>query len=69
MNWLLNIFDNIKWKIEDAIWAIQDKIQLNKELKDIDAEWDKIKDVEEIEVKPKKKKVKKKSVRKAKKSV
>jgi hypothetical protein len=69
MNWLLNIFDNIKWKIEDAIWAIQDKIQLNKELKDIDGEWDKMEDVEEIEVKPKKKKAKKKSAKKTKKSV
>jgi hypothetical protein len=35
MNWLLNIFDSIKWKIEDAVWAIQDKITLAKELKKI----------------------------------
>ena len=21
MNWLLNIFDSIKWKIEDVVWA------------------------------------------------
>ncbi len=69
MNWLLNIFDSIKWKIEDAVWAIQDKITLAKELKQIDAEWDKEEQVEEIEVKPKKKKAKKKSVKKAKKSV
>jgi hypothetical protein len=69
MNWLLNIFDSIKWKIEDAVWAIQDKITLHKELKAIDAEWDKEELIEEIEVKPKKKKAKKKSAKKAKKSV
>jgi len=77
MNWLLNIFDSIKWKIEDAVWAIKDKIELNKELKNIDKEWDAELDqaegisgawVEE-EVKPKKKKAKKKSAKKAKKSV
>lgn len=68
MNWLLNIFDSIKWKIEDAVWAIQDKIKLSKELKAINAEWD-IEEVEEIEIKPKKKKAKKKSAKKAKKSV
>ncbi|NBW23581.1 MAG: hypothetical protein EBR82_88125 [Caulobacteraceae bacterium] len=65
MSWLLNIFDSIKWKIEDAIWAIQDKITLAKELKQIDAEWDVTEEVEEIEVKPKKKKAKKKSVKKS----
>lgn len=65
MNWLLNIFDNIKWKIEDAVWAIQDKIKLSKELKAIDTEWDNLDEVEEIEVKPKKKKSKKKSAKKS----
>lgn len=69
MNWIINIFDSIKWKIEDAVWAIQDKIALNKELKAIDAEWDKEELIEEIEVKPKKKKAKKKSAKKTKKSV
>ncbi len=69
MNWLLNIFDSIKWKIEDAVWAIQNKIQLEKQIKDIDDSWYKIEDVEEVEVKPKKKKVKKKSAKKAKKSI
>ena len=64
MNWLLNIFDSIKWKIEDAIWAIQDKITLHEELKAIDTEWDKEELIEEIEVKPKKKKAKKKSAKK-----
>jgi len=58
MNWLNNIIEEIKWKVQDFVWAIQDKIQLNKELKNIDESWDK---VEEIEVKPKKKKAKKKS--------
>ena len=58
MNWLINIFDSIKWKIEDAIWAIQDRIKLNKELKSIDKKWENIK---EIEIKPKKKKSKKKN--------
>ena len=65
MNWLLNIFDSIKWKIEDAVWAIQDKIKLEKELKEIDAQWD---NIEEIEAKPKKKKAKKKNAKKIKKS-
>lgn len=69
MNWLLNIFDSIKWKIEDVVWAIKDKIELHKELKVIDTEWDKEELIEEIEVKPKKKKAKKKSAKKAKKSV
>ena len=69
MNWLLNIFDSIKWKIQDGIWAIQDKITLAKELKEIDAEWDKEEQIEEIEAKPKKKKAKKKSAKKTKKSV
>ena len=66
MNWLINIFDRIKWKIEDAVWAIQDKIALHKELKCIDAEWDKEELIEEIEVKPKKKKAKKKIAKKLK---
>lgn len=58
MNWLLNILEEIKWKAQDFVWAIQDKIALNKELKNIDESWD---EVEEIEVKPKKKKTKKKT--------
>jgi len=68
MNWLYNIIDEVKWKIQDFVWAIQDKIQLNKELKNIDAQWD-VEEVEEIEIKPKKKKAKKKSAKKTKKSV
>jgi len=77
MNWLINIFDSIKWKIEDAVWAIQDTITLHKELKSIDKEWDaELDQVEGIsgawqeeKIKPKKKKAKKKSARKTKKSV
>ena len=57
MNWLNNIVEEIKWKVQDFVWAIQDKFQLEKELKAIDDKWD----VEEMEVKPKKKKAKKKS--------
>lgn len=56
MNWLRDIVDEIKWKAQDFIWAIQDKITLAKELKAIDKEWD---NTEEVEVKPKKKKKKK----------
>lgn len=76
MNWLINILEEIKWKAQDFVWAIQDKITLAKELKAIDKEWDAELDQAEgisgawvEEVKPKKKKAKKKSAKKAKKSV
>ena len=63
MNWLTNLFWDIRFKIEDAIYDWKSKGDL--------AEWDKVNsmdfDSEEVEVKPKKKK--KKSVKKAKKSV
>jgi len=62
MNWLTNLFWDIKFKIEDAIYDWKSKGDL--------AEWDRENsmdfDSEEAEVKPKKKK---KSVKKAKKSV
>ena len=62
MNWLTNLFWDIRFKIEDAIYDWKSKGDL--------AEWDKENsidfDSEEVEVKPKKKK---KSVKKAKKSV
>lgn len=62
MNFILNIIDNLKWKAQDFIWMIQDKIALSKEFKMIDAE---LNDVEELEIKPKKKKnAKKKNSRK-----
>jgi len=40
MNWLLNIFDTIKWKIEDVGWYIKDKINLAKELKQSEKDLD-----------------------------
>jgi hypothetical protein len=75
MNWLLNIFDSIKWKIEDAVWTIQDRYTLWKELRAVDKELalDQAEGIagawQEEEIKPKKKKAKKKSAKKAKKSV
>lgn len=63
MNWLTNIVEDIKWKIQDFVWTIQDKIRLNKEFKNLDDCLDK---VEEIEAKPKKKKTKNKTAKKAK---
>ena len=59
MNWLLNILDEIKWKAQDVVWSVQDKIQMWKLDKEIKGEADY--EVEEIEAKPKKKKAKKKS--------
>ena len=62
MNWLTNLFWDIRFKIEDAIYDWKSKADL--------AEWDREDSMdfasEEVEVKPKKKK---KSVKKAKKSV
>jgi hypothetical protein len=62
MNWLTNLFWDIRFKIEDAIFDWKNKAEL--------AKWDEENsmdfDSEEVEVKPKKKK---KSVKKAKKSV
>jgi hypothetical protein len=71
MNWLTNLFWDIRFKIEDAIYDWKNKAEV--------AKWDGENSIdlsnegwyngssEEIEVKPKKKK--KKSVKKAKKSV
>ena len=62
MNWLTNLFWDVRFKIEDAIYDWKNKADLT--------EWDRENsmdfDSEEVEVKPKKKK---KSVKKAKKSV
>ena len=62
MNWLTNLFWDIRFKIEDAIYDWKNKAEV--------AKWDEENsmdfDGEEIEVKPKKKK---KSAKKAKKSV
>ena len=77
MNWLTDLYWNIRIKIEDKIYQWQTDRELAKmekedapfvgEYKDneISASWED----EEVEVKPKKKKAKKKSAKKAKKSV
>ena len=77
MNWLTDIYWNIRLKIEDKIYQWQTNRELAKLEKEdvpfigeyndneISTSWDD----EEVEVKPKKKKAKKKSVKKAKKSV
>lgn len=73
MNWIINILEEIKWKAQDFVWAIQDKITLAKELKNVERELDQAEGIagawQEEEIKPKKKKAKKKSAKKAKKSV
>jgi hypothetical protein len=74
MNWLINLYWDVRLKIEDKISDWKWNRELNKEDapfvdeyndNEISASWDD----EEVEVKPKKKKAKKKSVKKAKKSV
>lgn len=66
MNFLTEIYWTIKWKIEDAFYAVKDKLNNNSyEVEPFVGE----EYVEEIEEKPKKKKTKKKSAKKAKKSV
>lgn len=64
MNWLTNIVEETKWKVQDFVWAIQDKIEM----------W-KISNNDEssvgetfVEEKSKKKKAKKKNVKKSKKN-
>lgn len=76
MNWLTDLYWNIRIKIEDKIYEWQTNRELAKLEKEdapfvgeyndeVAPNWAD----EEIEVKPKKKKAKKKSVKKAKKSV
>jgi hypothetical protein len=76
MNWLINLYWDVRFKIEDAISDWKWNRELNKEDatfvdeyndsdNEIVASWAD----EKVEVKPKKKKAKKKSVKKAKKSV
>lgn len=73
MNWLINFYWDIRFKIEDKISDWKWNRELNKEdvpfadeyNDEIVASWAD----QEVEVKPKKKKAKKKSVKKAKKSV
>jgi hypothetical protein len=73
MNWLINLYWDARFKIEDAISDWKWNCELNKEddsfvSEDNDEALSSWED-EEVEVKPKKKKAKKKSVKKAKKSV
>jgi len=56
MNFLSEIYWTIKWKIEDAFYAVKDKF--NNDSYEIEH-------IEEIEEKPKKKKSKKKSAKKS----
>ena len=75
MNWLINLYWDVRFKIEDKISDWKWNSELNKEDapfvgeyndNEVSASWED----EEVEVKPKKKKkAKKKSVKKAKKSV
>ena len=72
MNWLINLYWDARFKIEDAISDWKWNRELNKEDasfvgndNEISASWED----EEVEVKPKKKKAKKKSAKKTKKSV
>ena len=74
MNWLINLYWDVRFKIEDKISDWKWNRELNKEDapfvgeyndNEIMASWAD----EEVEVKPKKKKAKKKNVKKAKKSV
>jgi hypothetical protein len=80
MNWLINLYWDVRFKIEDAISDWKWNRELNKEDATFvdeynDEELDQANGIsgawqdEEVEVKPKKKKAKKKSVKKAKKSV
>jgi hypothetical protein len=77
MNWLIDLYWDIRFKIEDKFFEWQTARELAKLEKEdapfvgeyndneISASWED----EELEVKPKKKKAKKKSAKKAKKSV
>jgi hypothetical protein len=73
MNWLINLYWDVRFKIEDKISDWKWNRELNKEdapfvdeyNDEVVASWED----EEVEVKTKKKKAKKKSVKKTKKSV
>jgi len=72
MNWLINLYWDVRFKIEDKISDWKWNRELNKEdapfvgeyNDEVVASWED----EEVEAKPKKKKAKKKSVKKTKKS-
>jgi hypothetical protein len=72
MNWLINLYWDVRFKIEDKISDWKWNRELNKEDATFVGEYnDEVLTTwedEEVEVKPKKKKAKKKSVKKAKKS-
>ena len=73
MNWLINFYWDVRFKIEDKIsdwkWnrelSKEDAPFINEDNDEVITSWED----EEVEVKPKKKKAKKKSVKKVKKSV
>ena len=73
MNWLINFYWDVRFKIEDKISDWKWNRELNKQDASFVGEYnDEVIDGwsnEEAEVKPKKKKAKKKSAKKAKKSV
>jgi len=74
MNWLINLYWDVRFKIEDAISDWKWNRELNKEDAPFVGEYNDNEtsvswEDEEVEVKPKKKKSKKKSVKKSKKSV
>jgi hypothetical protein len=71
MNWLINLYWDVRFKIEDKISDWKWNRELNKEDAPFVDEYNDevVSSWEEAEVKPKKKKVKKKSAKKAKKSV
>ena len=73
MNWLINFYWAVRFKIEDKISDWKWNRELNKEdapfVNEDNDEFVSSWEDEEVEVKPKKKKAKKKSVKKAKKSV
>jgi hypothetical protein len=56
MNWLSEIYWTIKWKVEDAVYAIKDKLNNEKYEPFVGEEY-----IEEVETKSKKKKAKKKT--------
>jgi hypothetical protein len=74
MNWLINFYWDVRFKIEDKISDWKWNRELNKEDAPFIGEYDDNQistswEDEEVEIKPKKKKAKKKSAKKVKKSV
>ena len=74
MNWIINLYWDVRFKIEDKISDWKWNRELNKEDAPFAGEYDDNQistscEYEEVEIKPKKKKAKKKSAKKVKKSV